>query len=108
MVYPNSYLTAELARSRLEKFLIKSEDLYSYLEIDAKGLSFFSDSTHQKRDFFVPWSKKKSSLNQSLKRKTLSGVKIAIDPGHIGGKYARLENRYVNRVTRRLLLKLPT
>lgn len=38
--------------------------------------------------------RRKSELPPPVKGKPLSGLKIAIDPGHIGGKWAKIEERW--------------
>jgi N-acetylmuramoyl-L-alanine amidase len=38
--------------------------------------------------------RKKSQLPPPAKGKPLSGLKVAIDPGHIGGKWAKMEERW--------------
>ena len=38
--------------------------------------------------------KPKDPANSAKKRKSLKGLKIALDPGHIGGKYSEMEGRH--------------
>ncbi|MDQ6626540.1 MAG: N-acetylmuramoyl-L-alanine amidase, partial [Verrucomicrobiota bacterium] len=55
-------------------------------------LRFAADEKSQKR---IPrvW-RPAASLPKAKKGRPLSGVKIALDPGHIGGKWAQMEERW--------------
>ncbi|MFN2474987.1 MAG: hypothetical protein ABR526_01430 [Chthoniobacterales bacterium] len=55
-------------------------------------LRFAADEKSQKR-VPRPW-RPATSLPKAKNGKPLSGVKIALDPGHIGGEWARMEERW--------------
>lgn len=85
---------------RIDTFLKKEDALDLYYDLGENSLILYSGPKGQKersieytlhfRDQMVEWPEK------SEKREGLAGVKIAIDPGHYGGLYAQLEERYID------------
>jgi hypothetical protein len=53
----------------------------------------FARSPSTRRTFLRTWRPAKS-LPRSRKAGVLSGIKIALDPGHIGGEWAKMEERW--------------
>jgi hypothetical protein len=47
-------------------------------------------------DFTLKFAKSKVNKPLKKKRVNLVGIKIALDPGRLGGAYARLEERYID------------
>jgi len=84
---------------RLGLFLQKEGRIASFFSIDQDQLVLYNLPDTQK-DREVEYTlkfahmKKKQPPKQNLQN--LVGIKIAIDPGHFGGPYARLEERYID------------
>ena len=53
----------------------------------------FADSESTRKTVSRPW-RPAASLPPSKKGRVLSGVKIALDPGHIGGAWSKMEERW--------------
>ena len=95
----------------LTRFYNPSKVIYSYLDINDQRVIVYNDRGKSKVDFtlrFAPnepakkpasfYYKTISDLN-ALKNppdKPLKGVKIALDPGHIGGIWAGMEERQIS------------
>lgn len=90
-------LSKEYVTKKIRHFLQGSKEIENYFEIQEHALILFASPEDKKKGnaeyqlFFgdAPSFEQKKSL------KTLSHAKIAIDPGHFGGKFAPLEERYV-------------
>jgi hypothetical protein len=53
----------------------------------------FASSEKNRRTFSRPW-RPAGSLPRTKQGRVLSGVKIALDPGHIGGAWSKMEERW--------------
>lgn len=95
----------------LTRFFNPSKAIYSYLDINDNRVIIYNDTGKTKADFtlrFAPndaackcstFSFKTIADLNALKNpadKPLKGVKIALDPGHIGGKWADMEERQIS------------
>lgn len=83
---------------RLLLFLQKDPKVAQYLSITDGALTLY-DSGDSQKDRKIEYCLKLSPLQKvgkSSESKGLIGVKIAIDPGHLGGPYARLEERFID------------
>jgi N-acetylmuramoyl-L-alanine amidase len=77
----------------------------AYLQMDDRQVTIYSDLTKKQRLFtlqFAPDTAHEAPRPYAYKTKAtsrdpsrpLAGIKIALDPGHIGGDWAKLEGRY--------------
>ncbi len=85
---------------RLKLFLQKDEKIAEYFSISDDLLTLYDSPVSQSErgvDFCLRLiSKAKEQEKKVEKKKSLIGMKVAIDPGHLGGKYARLEERFID------------
>ncbi|NGX38841.1 MAG: hypothetical protein KR126chlam1_00156 [Chlamydiae bacterium] len=85
---------------KLEQFLQRDERMQNFFTLTDEVFTLYDTPISQKErsvEFclkLIPSSKKEEG--STAKRKNLVGCKIAIDPGHLGGKYARLEERFID------------
>lgn len=92
-------LTRAEVEKRLGCYLQKDGRVGSFFTVGKDGFLLFDASeTDSKRsvDFTLKFAKSKINKTLKKKRANLVGVKIALDPGHLGGAYARLEERYID------------
>lgn len=85
--------THEDVQRKIERFLQKSPHIKKNYELTTQELRI-GDIEEQKYDYILKLSK--VSTPRPRLKKTLKGSKIAIDPGHLGGHFARLEHRFVH------------
>lgn len=93
----------KLSRSEIEEkmktFLQKDPNIYQYFTINDDVFTLYNlpeTQENRKVDYslkLLKQAEEKTVFSQN--KKDLVGVRIAIDPGHLGGLYARLEERYV-------------
>ncbi len=90
-------------RAELEKklglFLQKDGGVGSYFSLTDSSLTFYNDAeTNPERgvEYELKLAAQGSALTPAPLRKDLVGVKIAIDPGHLGGVFANLEDRFID------------
>ncbi|NGX37438.1 MAG: hypothetical protein K1000chlam2_00594 [Chlamydiae bacterium] len=85
---------------RLGLFLQKDGRVASYFSLSDDALVIYNAPETQKNREAEYELKLAPTKNESgsyeKKQKSLVGVKIAIDPGHLGGPYARLEERFID------------
>jgi hypothetical protein len=67
--------------------ILTDRDAQSWLTLQ------FASSEKNRRTVSRPW-RPAASLPSSKQGRVLSGVKIALDPGHIGGAWAKMEERW--------------
>ena len=84
---------------RMGRFLQKDGHLAHFFTLTDDALTLY-DAPQTQRDRQVEYTlrltpQKKESQTAQKKRENLVGVKIAIDPGHLGGRYARMEQRFI-------------
>ncbi len=94
---------------KLVKIYSPDGSLYAYLKITPHTIDIYSESTKTKPPLFRLLlaqkhdSKKKfpppfkDFKKQATFQKPLQGLRILIDPGHIGGSYAEMEQRILRR-----------
>ncbi|MDN3505743.1 MAG: N-acetylmuramoyl-L-alanine amidase [Simkaniaceae bacterium] len=84
---------------RLGLFLQKEGRVASYFSIDQDQLVLYNLPDTQKDreiEYTLKFAHSKTKFEPKQRRKNFVGVKIAIDPGHFGGPYAKLEERYID------------
>ncbi|HBS47639.1 TPA: hypothetical protein DEO28_04740 [Candidatus Dependentiae bacterium] len=92
--------------TKIKKFLQKDNDIQNYYEVTENELLVFdsAESKNLKNPEFVLrfGNKTKPVLNSFVLKlqsnKPLQGLKIALDPGHLGGKMAIVENRFIDLI----------
>lgn len=115
-LYPSSYaqdycdfdcyqekLTADLIEKRLMKYLKRDAQMQSFFEITPEALILYDsplENPEHKKEYVLKFAPRDSEQVATCpcKRENLIGVKIAIDPGHLGGVYSHLEERYIEMV----------
>lgn len=95
--YDHMY-TKSLIENKLRDFLVKDYSLESRFVVKDDAFALFSTPDEKKasnHEFLLHLS---TDVKERLQWRptSLAGLKIAIDPGHFGGPYARLEHRYVD------------
>ena len=97
-------LSREYVLRKIVLYLQGSEEIEEYYAHNEEAFFLFASPQDKEQNhpeytlFFKPPDKDctlPSCMSQTQDVKELSQVKIAIDPGHFGGQYARLEKRYV-------------
>jgi hypothetical protein len=76
---------------------IRVDDKVACILMDRDALSWFTlrfAVSEKKAGKISRWWRPARSLPKSKKRGPLSGIKIALDPGHIGGAWAKMEERW--------------
>lgn len=86
-------LERKIIEEKIRTFLIKDGEAKNYFEL--KEDAFILYDREKREEYVLQLKKEESSSLEEKKRESLSGIKIAIDPGHFGGKYAKLEERYI-------------
>jgi hypothetical protein len=89
---------AEL-EERLGRFLLKEGNISSYFSLTPKELVLYNLPETQKDrevEYRLALADVQAEAEKAPTRKDLVGVKVAIDPGHFGGPYARLEERFID------------
>ncbi len=93
----------------LAKVYSPDGSLYAYIEITPHYIDIYSEPTKTKPALFrlllaQNQNSKKKNLpffknfkEQATSQKPLQGLRILIDPGHIGGSYAKMEQRVLRR-----------
>lgn len=96
--FQEKWTRAEI-EERLTHFLQKDPKLASYFTLDQESLVLYNAPDWQKDrhvEYRLKLASEKKTAPKREKKHTLVGLKIAIDPGHLGGPYARLEERYID------------
>lgn len=91
--------TKDEIEERLALFLKKDGNLGSFFTITEDQIILYNGPETQKDreiDFSLKLAKEKGKGEKQKKKQGLVGLKIAIDPGHFGGMYSRLEERYID------------
>lgn len=83
---------------KIKKYLQKDSEIENYFAVTEKG--FFLYSSHLKKtrnepEYLLAFREEGEKLRKE-KKKGLAGARIAIDPGHFGGEYAELEERFID------------
>jgi N-acetylmuramoyl-L-alanine amidase len=93
-VYQEKF-TFEEVSEKIQKFLVKgaTED---FCHLTPEAL-YVGDLAHQEIDYVLHLNTQLSlPSHEKLKKQGLKGVKVAIDPGHFGGAFAELEERFIH------------
>ncbi len=83
---------------KIRKYLQKDSEIENYFTITEKGFFLYSSplkKTRNEPEYVLTFTEKGEILHKE-KKKSLVGAKIAIDPGHFGGEYAELEERFID------------
>lgn len=88
-------ITYKEAQKKIEKYLEKDPEIRDFYQLTPEAL-YVGDFEYHQLDYILylnpdaPFTDNRSTLHQGLK-----GAKIALDPGHFGGMWGELEERYV-------------
>ncbi|WP_420421030.1 N-acetylmuramoyl-L-alanine amidase family protein [Simkania sp.] len=91
-------LSKEYVTEKIRHYLKYSDEIEKYYEITANALAIYAspgDKKLGKVEYALYFGQEFPSVVPEFKH-PLSKAKIAIDPGHFGGQFARLEERYVS------------
>lgn len=93
--YQNQF-TKEEIEGKITTYLEKDPQIREFYRLTHEAL-IIGDLAHQTIDYTL-CLKESSPVNKKLStdRRVLRGAKIAIDPGHLGGPFACLEDRYIS------------
>lgn len=107
-LFSNPFSEFDASQNRFSRREIE-EKLGYYLQRDGHVGCFYSLTNEAFTLFDAPETQKERNVEFCLRlsmeggrpmakkiQKGLAGVKIALDPGHLGGPYARLEERYID------------
>ena len=94
-------------QSRLDRVFSPGGAFQKFLAQDGDGVAVFDDEQHQQRLYRLEFA---TGTNRIVKRtfksledlpalknppdQPLRGLRIVLDPGHIGGEFARMEERF--------------
>lgn len=88
-------LTYEEVERKMEKFLQKNPGVSGFYQLTPYAL-YVGDFDQQQIDYVLYLGKNNSdACLGSYLHKGLKGARIAIDPGHFGGAFAELEERFI-------------
>lgn len=90
--YQGKCTRAEIEK-KLGLFLQKDGGVSSYFSLTDDSLTL---SNEREIEYVLQLAKDVQNPVSTSVRKDLIGVKIAIDPGHLGGPYANLEDRFID------------
>lgn len=79
---------------RLHSFLIKNIEISRYCTLTRDAL-YFGDLEQGKIDYILSLTDSGTTATFKKKHDNFNDLRVAIDPGHFGGAYAELEERYV-------------
>ncbi len=96
-------LSRQVVEEKLNKFLIGNERIRKQILITDEGLYLFShdakNTDKKSAEFFLRFGGQKapgfSTFIPVRGKKPLKGFRLAVDPGHVGGTMALLEERFV-------------
>ena len=91
--------TRKELEEKLGRYQQKDGRIGSFFTLTDEALTLYdAPETERSRsvDFCLRLVKGKRVSSKREKQKSLVGVKIALDPGHLGGPYARLGERYID------------
>lgn len=91
--YQNVF-TQEEIQTKIKKYLQRDPTIAAFYRVTPEAL-YIGDIAHQKIDYVLQLTSSAPIEKTSQTKHPLKDSKIAIDPGHFGGVYARLEDRYV-------------
>jgi len=91
--YQGRCTKAEIER-KLGLFLQKDGGVSNYFSLTDSSLIFYNGD--QEVEYELKLAGQENPILKGPARKDLVGVKIAIDPGHLGGLFAQLEDRFID------------
>ena len=93
-------------QTRLDRIFSPTGVFQKFLAYDDTGVSVYDDEKHEQRLYRVEWAAvARRAVNRSFQAledlpalknppdQPLRGLRIVLDPGHIGGEFARMEER---------------
>lgn len=89
--YQNKLTKAEIQK-RLDTFLEKGPEIRKYYSLTEKELRL-GEIASEKFDYILQL--KVEPEKKTVTKRDLKGARIAIDPGHFGGRWAKLEQRFI-------------
>jgi len=90
--YQGKCTRAEI-EERLGMFLQKDGAIGNYFSLSNDAFKLFNSEGQVEYELKLT---SEAAAKQIAKRQSLIGVKVAIDPGHLGGAYATLEDRFID------------
>jgi N-acetylmuramoyl-L-alanine amidase len=97
-------ITRERFENLLDQLYSPDQGARSYLRISSESMTLYSDQARTIPLFSLFFASDSTSLRDRprqsrlpqnrLSEKPLEGLRICLDPGHIGGDYAKLEERF--------------
>lgn len=97
--YQGNVTKAKLEEN-LKKFLKKDARIEGYFELTDEELKVYSalpTSRQRKLEYSLKVAPADQQIEEiAVKRESLVGVRIAIDPGHFGGPLSRIEERFID------------
>ncbi len=90
--------TKEQIEKRLNLFLKKDPSVEDYLNLTEEALLIYTapeNAKDRKLEYALELAPK-NSIERAERKKNFIGVKVAIDPGHFGGPFAHMEERYID------------
>lgn len=90
-------LSRQTIEEKLRGFLVKDREVENYFLLTNETFSLFSSPEKkegEEAEYCLQLAPQTFILDKS-RPCSLKGAKIAIDPGHFGGEYARLEQRFI-------------
>lgn len=89
-------LTAKEVESKINTYLEKDKEVKNFYRLTPNAL-YIGDLDHQQVDYILQLRDNSLPTASKLRENNrLEGIKIAIDPGHFGGSFARLEERFID------------
>jgi N-acetylmuramoyl-L-alanine amidase len=90
-----SKLTVKEVEEKIKTYLEKNAEIKSFYRLTPEAL-YVGDLDHQQIDYVLQLNTNAPLLlDKQTAHNSLKGIKVAIDPGHFGGAFAELEERYV-------------
>ena len=93
-----SHYSRKIIEERIKTYLIKDLSLTAYFDLTEEGLILYRSPKNigsPDIEYILKLTVDEVPPVSPVKSSGLSGVKIAIDPGHLGGPFAELEERYI-------------
>lgn len=103
IIYQGCFSREEI-EIKIENALKKDKEISEFFHLDNEGLKIFSSKEDKKLrnpEFVLYFGEKEKPHSTHFSfsdnpSKPLQGLRVAIDPGHIGGSFSRLEERYIH------------
>ncbi len=93
-------LSREDVENKIQEYLLKDLQIEEYFALTADALAIYSTPEMKEKrepEYVLRFGRQENKAIVSPQNcQMLRGLKIALDPGHFGGKMARLEERFVD------------